>query len=504
MATERNAAWRVHDHLILLHRIRRWVEDTRDQRFPGPSAREVGMLDPRSLSSNCTCLSLCSRLGRISFRQIKNKRDYLLHRKNASWMYMSRLAAIREFTYMKALYDHGFPVPVPYDQSRHTILMSYVDAYPFGQVREISHTGRVYSELLNLIVRLAEHGLIHADFNEFNLLIDQQEKITLIDFPQMVSTSHPEAEEFFQRDVGCITRYFTKRFGYLAGDFPRFHRDIDESKRIDLDKELAASGHAFASADQQKEFESYIVGKTDAATIAAYEALEGAEDDDEAGEDEEALAASLGVEAEDLDGEQLGEEEAERLREQLEGELRDEEQAGKKATKTAAPAKAKKAVQAAPQEEDDDEEYDSAAEEEARQARMARKDARQKSLAHAQALKAARKAQEKERKKLEREGGAPIPPAAAAVEASASSSAEPAAAAAAAADDANDGEYVSGDDDADSIASSAASMALSQLGLRSKNLLNIQLPKPQQRLKRTNRNKDREMKKVKNVIKEHL
>jgi hypothetical protein len=34
------------------------------------------------------------RLGRISFRTIKNKRDYLQKRKSASWMYMSRLAAM--------------------------------------------------------------------------------------------------------------------------------------------------------------------------------------------------------------------------------------------------------------------------------------------------------------------------------------------------------------------------------------------------------------------------
>tara|TARA_R110002050_G_scaffold253160_2_gene391334 strand:- start:1577 stop:1723 length:147 start_codon:yes stop_codon:yes gene_type:complete len=45
-----------------------------------------------------------------------------------------------------------------------------------------------------LIVRLAEHGLIHCDLNEYNLLIDDKENITLIDFPQMVSMSHRNAE----------------------------------------------------------------------------------------------------------------------------------------------------------------------------------------------------------------------------------------------------------------------------------------------------------------------
>jgi RIO kinase 2 len=448
------------------------------------------------------CLVAPRRLGRISFRQIKNKRDYLLHRKNASWMYMSRLAAIREFTYMKALYDHGFPVPVPYDQSRHTILMSFVDAFPFGQVREISHTGRVYSELLNLIVRLAEHGLIHADFNEFNLLIDNDEKITLIDFPQMVSTNHPEGRMFFERDVGCITRYFSKRFGYLAGDFPRFERDIDESKRIDLDKELAASGHAgaasFGSAEQRKEFEMYIGGKTDASAVAAASAPDedgGSEDEP----DEEALAEALGVGAEDLDGrEAADDDEAERMARELQGELDQEERAAKKGV-----AAKKKSKKPAPQEEskdvasddEEDDEVTSEQEEEQRLARMARKDARMKSHAQAQALKASRKLQEKERKKREREGGPPMVAAASAPSPAPAQEQPQAEEEPIASDD---------DDDAQSIASSAASMALSQLGLNSKNLLNIQLPKTQQRMKKTNRNKDRERKKIHATIKEHM
>lgn len=41
------------------------------------------------------------RLGRISFRTIKSKRDYLRKGQNASWMYMSRLAAMKEYAFMK-------------------------------------------------------------------------------------------------------------------------------------------------------------------------------------------------------------------------------------------------------------------------------------------------------------------------------------------------------------------------------------------------------------------
>lgn len=50
---------------------------------------------------------------------------------------------------------------------------------------------------MDVIVRFAKAGLIHGDFNEFNILIrrDSGDPV-VIDFPQMVSTSHENAEWF--------------------------------------------------------------------------------------------------------------------------------------------------------------------------------------------------------------------------------------------------------------------------------------------------------------------
>jgi RIO kinase 2 len=189
------------------------------------------------------------RLGRTSFRAVKNKRDYLKHRTSAgSWLYFSRLAALREFAYMRALYENGFPVPCPIEVSRHVVVMELVDAYPMVQVREMADPGRVYSDLMNLILRLAAHGLIHCDFNEFNLLIDDQYKVTLIDFPQMVSTSHYNAEWYFDRDVQCIRTFFKRKFGYEGAEYPVFKRDV--ARVMDLDVAVAASGFTVDLADQ--------------------------------------------------------------------------------------------------------------------------------------------------------------------------------------------------------------------------------------------------------------
>uniref|UniRef100_A0A4W6GC27 Serine/threonine-protein kinase RIO2 n=1 Tax=Lates calcarifer TaxID=8187 RepID=A0A4W6GC27_LATCA len=179
------------------------------------------------------------RLGRTSFRNLKNKRDYHKHRKNVSWLYLSRLSAMKEFAYMKALYDRGFPVPKPVDYNRHAVVMELINGYPLCQIHELQDPPALYNEFMELIVKLANHGLIHGDFNEFNLMLDDQDHITMIDFPQMVSTSHPNAEWYFDRDVKCIRDFFAKRFNYESELFPTF-KDIRRSYSLDI--EVSASG----------------------------------------------------------------------------------------------------------------------------------------------------------------------------------------------------------------------------------------------------------------------
>uniref|UniRef100_A0AAR2JKN5 Serine/threonine-protein kinase RIO2 n=1 Tax=Pygocentrus nattereri TaxID=42514 RepID=A0AAR2JKN5_PYGNA len=180
------------------------------------------------------------RLGRTSFRNLKNKRDYHQHRHKMSWLYLSRLSAMKEYAYMKALYDRGFPVPKPVDYNRHAVVMELINGYPMCQVREIEDPASLYSEIMELIVKLASHGLIHGDFNEFNLMLDDSDHITMIDFPQMVSTSHPNAEWYFDRDVKCVRDFFIKRFNYESELYPTF-KDI--RKACSLDVEVSASGY---------------------------------------------------------------------------------------------------------------------------------------------------------------------------------------------------------------------------------------------------------------------
>jgi len=181
-----------------------------------------------------------ARLGRTSFRAVKSKRDYLKNRTQYNWLYLSRLSAESEFKYMKSLHSLGFPTPNPIDQNRHCILMEFIPSYPLCNVNLIGNLDQAYSDLMNLIVRLASCGLVHGDFNEFNILIDNNQKIYVIDFPQMISISHPEAKKQFERDIDCILNYFKKKFNISFDEKPCFEKDIKRSCFVDV--ELKAPG----------------------------------------------------------------------------------------------------------------------------------------------------------------------------------------------------------------------------------------------------------------------
>jgi hypothetical protein len=101
------------------------------------------------------CLKL-HRLGRTCFRKVREKRDYHKKRKQMSWLYLSRISATKEFAYLKALYDRGFPVPKPIDFNRHCVIMQLVHGHPLQQITEVigrSNKGLTRLKWLSVISR---------------------------------------------------------------------------------------------------------------------------------------------------------------------------------------------------------------------------------------------------------------------------------------------------------------------------------------------------------------
>jgi len=122
-----------------------------------------------------------------------------------------------------------------------------------------SRIAYLYDSIMEQALSLAEVGVIHGDFNEFNILISHvpdpdttvpapKESMApiLIDFPQITSFSHPQAQEYFDRDIECIKSYFRKRYHFESSESgPLFEEALkrrNTSKRRMLDVEIEAMG----------------------------------------------------------------------------------------------------------------------------------------------------------------------------------------------------------------------------------------------------------------------
>lgn len=113
------------------------------------------------------------------------------------------------------------------------------------QVRDLQDPAGAFDQMVEILCSMTRVGLVHCDFNEFNMLICEDGRLIAIDFPQMVSTSHANAKALFERDLNCIIRFFTQKLKYTleTDEVPRWEdlmQEIDASNTVDV--ELHASG----------------------------------------------------------------------------------------------------------------------------------------------------------------------------------------------------------------------------------------------------------------------
>jgi len=154
-----------------------------------------------------------NRLGRTSFRQTRRVRGYIAQRRRISWLYQSRLSAEKESEALKLLYPQGVAVPEPISQNRHAVVMGMIEGAELVEYKAVPNPKEILDAVLsNLRKVYLEAGVIHADLSEFNIILQPDGRILLIDWPQYVRTTHPNAEQLLERDVGNITRFFRSKF----------------------------------------------------------------------------------------------------------------------------------------------------------------------------------------------------------------------------------------------------------------------------------------------------
>ena len=161
------------------------------------------------------------RLGRTSFRETRKKRGYIQRRRHTSWHYQSRLAAEKEYAIMGQAYEAGVSSPQPLHQNRHAIVMGYIDGYNLNDIASLDDPPGFLEDILLNTRKTYRAGIIHADLSEYNIIVQKDGTVLLIDWPQSVPTTHPNAENLLRRDVYNVLRYFERKYG--------LERDLEET-----------------------------------------------------------------------------------------------------------------------------------------------------------------------------------------------------------------------------------------------------------------------------------
>ena len=153
------------------------------------------------------------RLGRTSFRDTRRKREYVADRRHISWLYQSRLAAEAEYRALKSMHEAGVSVPEPIDQNRHVIVMQFIQGTQLSDIISLDEPRLFLDDILEDVRLAYKAGVIHTDLSEYNILVDGDGEVWIIDWPQYTSTDHPNAMEFLERDVGNVVYYFKRKHG---------------------------------------------------------------------------------------------------------------------------------------------------------------------------------------------------------------------------------------------------------------------------------------------------
>ena len=150
------------------------------------------------------------RVGQRSFQSARLKRGYMPEGGHCPWIFASSNSAKMEYDALKTLHP-AVSVPLPIDQNRHVVAMSLIPGVNLSRAA-LAEPEAVLDEVIRNVREAYRLGIVHGDLSEFNVMVDEGQ-CWLIDWPQWVETSHPNAGEILARDIANILQYFKRKYG---------------------------------------------------------------------------------------------------------------------------------------------------------------------------------------------------------------------------------------------------------------------------------------------------
>ncbi|HOO54830.1 MAG TPA: RIO1 family regulatory kinase/ATPase [Methanothrix sp.] len=150
------------------------------------------------------------RQGETSFKHVRRVREHLRDLPRCAWIHAARLGAAKEFKTLKRLYPE-VSVPRPVALSHHAVVMEHSGGTELYKL-DLENPAECLDIILEEVAAAWGKGIVHADLSAYNVLAGVKGEIVIIDWPQAVSRTHPQAQELLERDTKNVVSHFQRKY----------------------------------------------------------------------------------------------------------------------------------------------------------------------------------------------------------------------------------------------------------------------------------------------------
>ena len=152
------------------------------------------------------------RIGRISFTDTKRKRSIEKRRNDHNWLLINIEAAKKEYDVLVKLKNTRMNISTPYFRSMHSIVMYRINGKRLVDYKTLQNPKEIFNKTIEQIRIAYDQNIINGDLSEYNILLDDNDEIWIIDWPQAITLEHPNSAYLFKRDIHNLISFFKRKY----------------------------------------------------------------------------------------------------------------------------------------------------------------------------------------------------------------------------------------------------------------------------------------------------
>jgi RIO kinase 1 len=160
------------------------------------------------------------KVYRITASNFQDMREYLVGDPRFEGIKGDKKAVVlawtkKEYANLRRARRAGVRVPQPLAVERNVLVMEYLgtEADRARRLSEVTleNPETAYEVVREYARRLYDAGLIHGDLSEYNVVVDEDDELYVLDLGQAVTVHHPNSREFLERDCYNVATFFKRQ-----------------------------------------------------------------------------------------------------------------------------------------------------------------------------------------------------------------------------------------------------------------------------------------------------